>query len=90
MHSLEPSKQMYVALLPAYPCTAQTNKYTVKTGISVDIFKNNTPSGVKLTLHVRRATIVARIIIVQIADGNYSCRASINQLKQVQLAWVYY
>ena len=26
MHNLEPSKQMYVALLPAYPCTAQTNK----------------------------------------------------------------
>ena len=48
MHSLEPSKQMYVALLPAYPCTAQTNKYTYKTGISVDMFLNDTSKSVKL------------------------------------------
>ena len=43
-----------------------------------------------LTLHMRTATItiVARIIIVYIADGIYSCRTSINQFTQVQLVWV--
>ena len=42
----------------------------------------------KLTLQVCVATIVARIIIVHIADSEYSCRVSINQLMQIELTWV--
>ena len=37
---------------------------------------------------MRAATIVAWIIIVYIVDGDYSCRASVNQLTQVQLSLV--
>ena len=37
---------------------------------------------------MRAATIVAWIIIVYIVDGDYSYRASVNQLTQVQLSLV--
>ena len=66
-------------------CSTETNKCTVKTGIPWTSFKMTPIGGVKLTLHMQAATIVARIIIVHIAG----CRASINQLMQVQLAWVH-
>ena len=37
---------------------------------------------------MRAATIVAWIIIVYIVGGDYSCRASVNKLTQVQLSLV--
>ena len=49
---------MYVALLPAYPYTAQTNKYTVKTGISVYPFKMTPLEGVKLKYGLLRYNYV--------------------------------
>ena len=46
------SKQMYVALLPAYPCTVLKQTNTVKTGIPWTSFKMTPVGVVKWTLHV--------------------------------------